>query len=98
MAVTDRTQKHALAEKTLRKRLLNSVIQVGALRSDLSKVADAQKQAQLARQLAQRLKLRKGFAGQRLGKHRVSEKDIEVQTGEDLGENLRNLKVCDSRL
>ena len=93
--MTDRTQKQALAEKALRKRLLNSVNQVKALRSDLSKVADAQKQARLARQLALRLKLRKGLAGQRLGKHRVPENDIEVQIGEDLSENLRSLKVCD---
>jgi len=85
-------EKHALTEKALRKRLLNSVNQVRAFRSDLSKVVDAQKQARLARQLALRLKLRKGLAGQRLGKHRVPENDIEVQIGEDLSENLRNLK------
>ena len=78
----------------MRKRLLDSVNQVKALRSDLSKVADAQKQARLARQLALRPKL-KGLAGQRLGKHRVPENDIQMQIGEDLSENLGNLKVCD---
>ena len=82
-----------MAEKALRKRLLNSIHQVKALRSDLSKLADAHQQARLARQLALRLKLRKGLAGQRLGKHRVPENDIEVQIGEDLSESLRNLKV-----
>ncbi|KAF8126791.1 P60-like protein [Boletus edulis] len=87
-----KAEKHALAEKALRKRLLNSINQVKAFRSDISKLTDAQQQARLARQLALRLKLRKGLAGQRLGKHRVPENDIEVQIGEDLSESLRNLK------
>ncbi|KAI9567611.1 P60-like protein [Boletus coccyginus] len=87
-----KAEKHALAEKALRKRLFNSVNQVKTLRSELSKAADAQHLARLARQLALRLKLQKGLAGQRLGKHRVPENDIEVQVGEDLSENLRNLK------
>ncbi|KAN0094429.1 Ribosome biogenesis protein Nop53/GLTSCR2 [Tylopilus felleus] len=87
-----KAEKHALAEKALRKRLLNSVNQVKSLRSDLAKQADAQQQERLARQLALRLKLRNGLAGQRLGKHRVPKSDTEVQIGEDLSENLRNLK------
>ncbi|KAF8551848.1 P60-like protein [Imleria badia] len=87
-----KAEKHTLAEKALRKRLLNSIHQAKTLRSDLSKLADAHQQARLARQLALRLKLRKGLAGQRLGKHRVPENDIEVQVGEDLSESLRNLK------
>lgn len=95
MTVTDeRSQKHALVEKAHRKRLLNSINQVKGIRSDLSKLADACQQARLARQLALRLKLRNGIAGQRLGKHRVPEIEIEVQIGEDLSENLRNFKVC----
>ncbi|KAH0831325.1 P60-like protein [Lanmaoa asiatica] len=87
-----KAEKHALAEKALRKRVLNSINQVKAFRSDLQKLADAHQQARLARQLALRLKLQKGLAGQRLGKHRVPENDIEVQIGDDLSENLRNLK------
>ncbi|KAG1791941.1 uncharacterized protein BJ212DRAFT_1490825 [Suillus subaureus] len=38
------------------------------------------------------MKLRKGLAGQRLGKYKVPENEIEVQIGEDLSENLRTLK------
>jgi nucleolar protein 53 len=64
-----------------------------SLRSEAAKAAAARQQASLARQLALRLKLRKGLAGQRLGKHRVPENEIEVQIGEDLSENLRSFKV-----
>ncbi|KAF9231246.1 P60-like protein [Melanogaster broomeanus] len=87
-----RGEKRALAEKAARKRLLNSIYTIKSLRSEAVKAADASEQARLARQLALRLKLRKGLAGQRLGKHRVPENDIEVQIGEDLSESLRNLK------
>ncbi|KAF8126797.1 hypothetical protein EV363DRAFT_1452822 [Boletus edulis] len=45
-----KAEKHALAEKALRKRLLNSINQVNAFRSDISKLTDAQQQARLARQ------------------------------------------------
>jgi nucleolar protein 53 len=37
--------------------------------------------------------LRKGLAGQRFGKHKVAEGDIDVQLGEDLSDSLRGLKV-----
>lgn len=38
---------------------------------------------------------RKGMVpGQRVGKHFVQSKDVEVQLGDDLSENLRELKVC----
>ena len=52
-------------------------------------------QAKLQRQLAARDKLRRdGLAGRRLGKHKVPEKEVDVQLGEDLSESLRALKVC----
>ncbi|KIJ16577.1 hypothetical protein PAXINDRAFT_30674, partial [Paxillus involutus ATCC 200175] len=87
-----RAEKRALAEKAARKRLLNSITMMKSLRSEAAKAAVARQQASLARQLALRLKLRKGLAGQRLGKHRVPENEIEVQIGEDLSENLRSFK------
>ncbi|KIK91165.1 hypothetical protein PAXRUDRAFT_643726 [Paxillus rubicundulus Ve08.2h10] len=84
--------ERALAEKAARKRLLSSITMVKSLRSEAAKAAVARQQASLVRQLALRLKLRKGLAGQRLGKHRVPENEIEVQIGEDLSENLRSFK------
>lgn len=52
-------------------------------------------QGKLQRQLAARDTLRRsGLAGQRLGKHKVPEKEVDVQLGEDLSESLRALKVC----
>ncbi|KAH7883124.1 P60-like protein [Phlebopus sp. FC_14] len=87
-----RAEKQALADKAARKRLANSINIAKSLRSEVAKAADSREQARLARQLSLRLKLRQGLAGRRLGKHKVPENDIEVQTGEDLSENFRNLK------
>ncbi|CAK5273833.1 unnamed protein product [Mycena citricolor] len=42
-------------------------------------------------QLQERLK--QGLGGQKLGKHKVPEGEIDVQLGEDLSESLRGLKV-----
>jgi nucleolar protein 53 len=64
-----------------------------SLRSSAEKNSQQQQQARLARQLALKVKLSKGLAGQRLGKYKVPENEIEVQIGEDLSENLRTLKV-----
>lgn len=45
------------------------------------------------RKLEKMEQLRKGLVGQRLGKHKVAEGEIDVQLGEDLSESLRGLKV-----
>lgn len=54
----------------------------------------ARQAAHEARQTArtERLKQR-GLIGQRLGKHRVQEGQVDVQLGEELTESLRELKV-----
>jgi nucleolar protein 53 len=87
-----REEKRALAEKAARKKMLATITMVKSLRSTAEKVGQQQNQARLARQLALKMKLRKGLAGQRLGKYKVPENEIEVQIGEDLSENLRTLK------
>lgn len=46
-----------------------------------------------SRKAAVRQKLLQGIAGKRVGKHKVPEREVEVQLGEDLSENLRTLKV-----
>jgi nucleolar protein 53 len=62
----------------------------------------ARQSAQQQLERAQRIhalkdKLRRhGLAGQRLGKHKVPEQQVEVQLGEDLTETLRGLKVSTS--
>jgi len=63
------------------------------MKSEVDKALKAREQARLARQLTMRLRLRKGLAGRRFGKHKVPESQIDVQVGEDLAENLRTLKV-----
>ncbi|KAI6019126.1 P60-like protein [Pisolithus marmoratus] len=87
-----RAEKEALAAKALRKRLLHDINSAKSLRSQIDKTAKAQAEARLARQLATRLRLRKGLAGRKLGKHVVPESRVDVQTGEELSENLRSLK------
>lgn len=87
-----REEKRALAEKAARKKMLATITMVKSLRSTAEKVGQQQNQARLARQLALKMKLRKGLAGQWLGKYKVPENEIEVQIGEDLSENLRTLK------
>jgi len=37
-------------------------------------------------------KLRKGLVGQKVGKYKVQECEVDVQLGEDLSESLRGLK------
>ncbi|KAI5984074.1 P60-like protein [Pisolithus albus] len=87
-----RAEKQALAEKALRKRLLHGINSAKSLRSQIDKTAKAQAEARLARQLATRLRLSKGLAGRKLGKHVVPASRVDVQTGEELSENLRSLK------
>lgn len=55
----------------------------------------AEREAELAqKKIALRDRLRRrGLAGQRLGRHRVPEEQVEVQLGDDLTESLRALKV-----
>ena len=36
---------------------------------------------------------KQGLVGQKFGKHKVPEGEVEVQLGEDLSESLRGLKV-----
>ena len=45
------------------------------------------------RQDLEREKLKAGLGGQRLGKHKVPEGEVDVQLGEELSESLRELKV-----
>lgn len=51
----------------------------------------------LQKKSALKYRLKKhGLAGQRLGKHKVPEGQVDVQLGEDLTETLRGLKVIDA--
>ncbi len=52
---------------------------------------DAERQQ---RRLLAEAKLKQGLSGQKLGRHKVSEGQVDVQLGEDLSESLRALKVC----
>ncbi|EPQ50756.1 P60-like protein [Gloeophyllum trabeum ATCC 11539] len=87
-----RKEKQALAERAARKRLLTSVTSVKALRSMVNRSLSLSEKTRAERQRADEEKLRKGLAGQRIGKHKVPEGEVDVQLGEDLSESLRGLK------
>ena len=88
-------QKRALAEKAARKRLLASVDAAKSLRRALARDIATRERQRLERQLALQAKLSHGLAGQKVGKHKVPEGEIDVQLGEELSESLRALKVRD---
>lgn len=74
--------------------MLANVFSAKSLRKSTIKAQQAREQrlAQLRKQEEEE-RLKKGLAGQRLGKHVVPEGQIDVQLGEELSESLRGLKV-----
>lgn len=77
--------------------MLATIGSVKLLRKSTAQFMSGREKAHVARQLALRENLKKrGLAGQRLGKHKVPEGEVEVQLGEDLSESLRALKVRSS--
>ncbi|KAH9934211.1 P60-like protein [Fomitopsis serialis] len=91
-AERQRAEKRALAERAARKRMLASVDSAKALRKALGQRLVARERLHVQRQEKMEERLRNGLAGQRLGKHKVPEGEVDVQLGEDLTESLRALK------
>ncbi|THH00270.1 hypothetical protein EW026_g2235 [Hermanssonia centrifuga] len=88
-----RAEKRALAEKLANKRLLASVNAAKSLRKAAGKTSAARERLRSEQQeKVMQEKLKKGLAGQRLGKHLVPEGNVDVQLGDDLSESLRALK------
>ena len=73
--------------------MLASVDSAKALRRAISRNLAAREQLRQQQQLALQEKLKKGLGGQKIGKHKVPEGEIDVQLGEELSESLRGLKV-----
>lgn len=87
-----KAEKRALAEKIARKRMLASVDSAKAMRKALGRTLAERERVRTERQQAEEERLKKGLGGQRLGKHRVPEGEVDVQLGEELSESLRALK------
>ncbi|TFY68263.1 hypothetical protein EVJ58_g1107 [Rhodofomes roseus] len=87
-----RAEKRALAERAARKRMLASVDSAKALRKAFGRNLAARERLRVQKQEKMQEKLRQGLAGQRLGKHKVPEGEVDVQLGEELTESLRALK------
>ncbi|KAK7683841.1 hypothetical protein QCA50_013217 [Cerrena zonata] len=89
-----KAEKRVLLEKMAQKRMLSTVYAAKSLRK--SAVKSRQEREQLVaqqRKLEEEERMKKGLAGQRLGKHVVPEGQIDVQLGEELSESLRGLKT-----
>ncbi|EMD36938.1 hypothetical protein CERSUDRAFT_114850 [Gelatoporia subvermispora B] len=88
-----RAEKRALAERIARKRMLASVDSAKNVRKAIAKQLAVQEALRQQREAEQQERLKKeGMVGQRLGKHKVPEGEIDVQLGEELTESLRQLK------
>ncbi|KAI9513523.1 tumor suppressor protein Gltscr2 [Russula earlei] len=88
-----RAERHALLERTLRKRLHASVDTVKTARKVADKALAARVQAASERRAKQEARLAQGgLVGQKLGKHLVREGEVDVQLGEELSESLRGLQ------
>jgi len=74
--------------------MMASISNAKILRRSTARLLSEQEKKHLDRRLALEEKVRKqGLAGQKLGKHKVPQGEVEVQLGEDLSESLRGLKV-----
>lgn len=83
-----------MAQKAANKRLMASISLAKGLRRSTARLIAERELEQSQRKIALKDRLRRhGLAGQRLGKHKVPEEQVEVQLGEDLSESLRGLKV-----
>jgi hypothetical protein len=74
--------------------MMASISNAKIFRRSTARLLSEQEKKHLERRLALEEKVRKqGLAGQKLGKHKVPQGEVEVQLGEDLSESLRGLKV-----
>ncbi|KAJ7623618.1 ribosome biogenesis protein Nop53/GLTSCR2 [Roridomyces roridus] len=85
-------EKRALAEKARRKNEQQIIHSYKLLRRNADSTISAREQAHALRRAALQEKLKRGLAGQKLGKHKVPAERVDVQLGEDLSESLRGLK------
>lgn len=98
-ALRAREARHAAKHEAERKRLEKAIPGAKALGKNVEARQKAQEEAKRLRRVAAAQREKAGYAGgEKVGKHRVGKKAVEVQLGEDLAESLRQLKVrkcCD---
>ncbi|WVQ82876.1 hypothetical protein IAT38_005012 [Cryptococcus sp. DSM 104549] len=97
-AQRNRALRQKLAEQVLRaekekRKLANSVTSVAEFKKEIERRAREQAEKEAAAKLARKEKERlQKKVGEKIGKHRVQGKRVEVQLGEDLAESLRQIK------
>ncbi|KAG5733405.1 hypothetical protein E4T56_gene4114, partial [Termitomyces sp. T112] len=86
-------EKRELADRAMRKRMLAAIPSAKTLRRTNAQLMSAREEELARKRAAELSKLKQhGLAGQRLGRHKVPEGQVDVQLGEDLSESLRALK------
>lgn len=86
-------EKRALAERAHKKRMMAVIPSAKNLRRTNALTMTIREKELTKRRLEMEQKLKQhGLAGQRLGKHKVPEGNVDVQLGEELSESLRALK------
>jgi nucleolar protein 53 len=93
-ALRARDAKEAAKLEAERRRLEKAVPGAKTLGKGIEARKRAEEEAKRLRKLAAEQRERVGFAGgEKIGRHRVGKKAVEVQLGEDLAESLRQIKV-----
>ncbi|KAG5641248.1 hypothetical protein DXG03_005662 [Asterophora parasitica] len=86
-------EKRELAERAARKRMLAAIPSAKTLRRSNARLTSVREKALMEKRTAEVDKIKQhGLAGRKLGKHKVPERAVVVQLGEDLSESLRALK------
>ncbi|KAH9947852.1 P60-like protein [Amylocystis lapponica] len=91
-AARQKAEKRVLAERVARKRMLAAVDSAKVMRRSLGRTHAERERLRAQREQEAREKLTKGLVGQKIGKHRVPEGQVDVQLGDELSESLRALK------
>ena len=87
-------QRQAAEEIVKKTRLKTSINAAKSLRKELRKKLAQSEEAKSKKLQALQEKMKSsGFAGLRMGKHKVQEAPVDVQLGEELSETLRAMKV-----
>ena len=83
-----------MAERVERRKQLAAIDGAKSIRGEITRFMSERARLREKRLMSVIEKLQEqGLTGQKIGKHKVPESEIDVQLGENLSESLRGLKV-----
>ncbi|WWC57586.1 uncharacterized protein I303_100118 [Kwoniella dejecticola CBS 10117] len=92
-ALRNKLAQQAIKDELARNKLLKSVGSVASYKKEVEKKLKEQKEKEAQAKLLKAQKERMGLReGEKIGKHKLNKKRVEVQLGEDLAESLRQVK------